>query len=209
MPHSEQPHELRPLRQADLDADPIWQFGKWYDEAVKAGLPMPEAMTLATASAQGVPSARMVLLRGWDERGFAFFTNYESRKGRELAGNAHAALVFFWPQLDRQIRIEGTVEKTTTEESDAYFRSRPHGSQLGAWASQQSEVIPNRSVLEKRIEELAAQYSGDVPRPPHWGGWRVIPSSIEFWQGQPSRLHDRIRYRRLESGVWQKERLSP
>ena len=167
-------------------------------------------MTLATATPDGRPSARMVLLKGVDARGFAFFTNYESRKGAELAANPRAALVFFWVQLERQVRVEGRVERLSAEESDAYFASRPEGSQLGAWASQQSAVLPDRGPLEARYEELRAQYEGqEVPRPTFWGGFRVVPETVEFWQGRVNRLHDRLRYRRQDDGSWVIERLSP
>lgn len=205
-------YTLRGLSEADVDPDPLRQFAVWFEQAVRAELPEPNAMTLATATRDGRPSARMVLLKGYDDRGFVFYTNYEGRKGRELAENPYAALVFFWPQLERQIRIEGRVERATAEESDAYYHSRPRGSQLGAWASHQSAVIPNREALEARVRELEAQYADPavrVPRPPFWGGYRVIPDVIEFWQGRPSRLHDRLRYRRDASDAWVIERLSP
>jgi pyridoxamine 5'-phosphate oxidase len=198
------------LRETDVDADPFQQFRCWLDQAVAAQLPQPLGMTLATATADGRPSARLVLLRGCDERGFVFFTNYESRKALELANNPQAALVFYWAELDRQVRIEGTVERVSAEESDAYFRSRPWGSRLGAWASPQSQVIASRDVLERSMEELTARYpDSDVPRPPYWGGYRVIPVSIEFWQGQANRLHDRLRYRRRDGDSWLLERLAP
>lgn len=197
------------LDESHVDPDPIRQFAAWFDDAVSAGVPEPEVMTLATATPDGAPSARIVLLRGFDERGFTFFTNYESRKGLELAANPRAALVFYWHDLERQIRIEGRVSRTSEAESDAYFHSRPSGSRLGAWSSDQSRVIPGRSALEDRVREFELRYPGDaIPRPPHWGGYRLLPDSIEYWQGRASRLHDRLRYRRVEDG-WKIERLCP
>jgi pyridoxamine 5'-phosphate oxidase len=197
------------LSEADVAPDPIQQFQHWFDQAVTAQLPEPNAMTLATATAAGVPSARIVLLKGVDERGFVFYTNYESRKGRELSENPQAALVFLWQALERQVRIEGRVEQVSDEEADAYFHSRPLESRLGAWASNQSQVIPNREVLEQRFQELQEKYQNqEVPRPPYWGGYRVIPHWLEFWQGRPSRLHDRLCYR-LEGNQWIIERLAP
>jgi pyridoxamine 5'-phosphate oxidase len=198
------------LDETGVNPDPIAQFRAWYAEAQAGGADYPEAMTLATATADGRPSARVVLLRGCDERGFAFYTNYLSRKGQELYGNPRAALVFYWYRLDRQVRIEGTVEVLTAAESDAYFRSRPQGHQLGALASPQSEVIAGREVLERNLAELTARYpeGSEVPRPPQWGGYRVVPEVIEFWQNRANRLHDRLRYRR-EGGVWVLERLAP
>ncbi len=201
---------LRGLSEEDVVADPIDQFRLWFEEAVGVGLPEPNAMTLATATREGRPSARTVLLRGFDGAGFVFFTNYNSRKGSELAANPWAALLFFWVELERQIRIEGSVTQVSERESDDYFTSRPAGSRIGAWASNQSEVIAGRNVLERQVEEWTARHpSGDVPRPPHWGGYRVQPETVEFWQGRPSRLHDRLRYRRAESTGWIIERLSP
>jgi pyridoxamine 5'-phosphate oxidase len=202
---------LSGLDEGGVDADPILQFTRWYEDARAAGLVEPEAMTLATTGRDGRPSARMVLLKGVDQRGFVFYTNYSSRKAHELAANHAAALVFWWPPpLHRQVRIEGTVEQVSREESEAYFRTRPYGSQLGAWASHQSAVIPGRDVLEKRLEELTARFAeGEVPLPPFWGGYRLAPDVIEFWQGRPNRLHDRLRYTREAPAGWVLERLSP
>ena len=198
------------LSETDLDADPIRQFARWMDEAIQANLIEPNAMTLATSTPDGRPSARMVLLKGFDDRGFVFYTNYESRKGGELTDNPQAALVFFWVELERQVRIEGRVERATAEESDRYFASRPQGSQLGAVVSAQSQVIPGRGVLEQRLRELEAEYAEkDIPRPANWGGFRVVPTTLEFWQGRANRLHDRLRFRRDGTGPWIVERLSP
>ena len=200
----------RGLDEGDVDTNPFRQFAAWFDEARAASSIEPNAMALATVGADGRPSLRMVLLKGADERGFVFYTNYESRKGRELADTPWAALTFFWPEMERQIRIEGRVEPVSAEESDAYFHSRPVGSQLSASASRQSAVIAGREELEQRVAALSAQYQNqEIPRPETWGGFRVIPDAIEFWQGRANRLHDRLRYRLLASGGWQIERLSP
>lgn len=197
------------LNETDVDPNPFQQFQHWFDQAVKAELPEPNAMTLATASKDGIPAARIVLLKAVDDRGFTFFTNYNSNKGKELEANPQAALVFLWTELERQVRIVGSVEKVSAEESDGYFFSRPHNSRLGAWASEQSEIIPNRDVLEQKLAALKVEYeSQEVPRPPHWGGFRVIPREIEFWQGRPSRLHDRLLYCR-QGDHWTIERMSP
>jgi pyridoxamine 5'-phosphate oxidase len=198
------------LKESDLDPNPFKQFDKWFQQALAAGLPEPNAMTLATATLDGKPSARIVLLKGFDERGFVFFTNYESRKGRELAANPQAALVCYWIELERQVRISGPVSRVSSEESETYFRSRPLGSQLGAWASQQSEVVGGRKILEDRLEQLTQEYqTKPVPLPPNWGGYRVAPETIEFWQGRANRLHDRLRYTVQSSSQWLIERLSP
>lgn len=198
------------LNEADLAADPIAQFTRWFDDALAAKILEPNAMTLATAGADGAPSARAVLLKGFDARGFVFYTNYESRKGRQLAENPHASLLFNWLALERQVEIRGAVAKVSREETEAYFYSRPIDSQLGAWASPQSAVLASRAELDQRIAQLMAQYRGKtIPVPPHWGGFRLAPQSIEFWQGRPSRLHDRLRYTRQAGGAWKVERLSP
>jgi pyridoxamine 5'-phosphate oxidase len=193
-----------------VDADPLKQLAAWFKDAVAAGEILPEAMTLATSTRSGEPSARMVLLRGVDERGFGFFTNYDSQKGRELAENPRAALVVYWPKLGRQVRIAGAVVKQSAEESTAYFHGRPLASQLSAWASPQSQVIPNRNVLEDSVAALSKRYEGlAVPLPTDWGGYRVIPRTIEFWLHRENRLHDRIRYTRQAGGGWRIERLAP
>jgi pyridoxamine 5'-phosphate oxidase len=197
------------LDRDQLDDDPLAQFGRWFGEAERADLIEPNAMTLATSSPDGRPSARIVLLKGFGPDGFVFFSNYASRKGDELAANPNAALVFWWPPLERQVRLEGRVERTTTEESEAYWASRPLGSRLAALASAQSQVLAGREELVRRVEELAARHrDGDVPLPEAWGGYRLVPDAFEFWQGQPNRLHDRFRYTRRQDG-WLVERLSP
>ena len=203
-------HQDRPLRRRDLAEDPLEQFLRWYREAEEANLRYPNAMAVATATADGKPSVRMVLLRQVDERGFVFYTNLESRKGREIAENPRAALLFYWEPLERQVRIEGRVELGSPEEADEYFATRPYGSQVSAWASRQSEPIASRAELERRHEEFAARYpEGAVPRPPYWGGYRVVPDAYEFWQGRADRLHDRFRYERRPDGSWTIVRLQP
>jgi pyridoxamine 5'-phosphate oxidase len=198
------------LRRRDLDPDPIKQFDAWFTAAAKAGIHDANAMALATATLDGKPSARVVLLKDFDESGFVFYTNYASEKGRQLEENPRAALVLYWMEVERQIRIEGTVEKTSREESEQYFHTRPAGAQLGAWASRQSEVIDARRVLNARLEEMTERFAqGEIPLPPHWGGYRLKPERIEFWQGRPDRLHDRFRYTRQKDGSWQIDRLAP
>jgi pyridoxamine-phosphate oxidase len=202
--------ELPELSEASVDPDPIKQFDRWFADAIAAGLKLPNAMTLATATPDAVPSARVVLLKDFDEQGFVFYTNYDSQKGRELEANPRAALCFYWSALDRQVRISGSVTKVTREESASYFHTRPVDSQLGAWASSQSAVIESREVLEEKMRQLVRQYEGgEVPLPPYWGGYRLAPEVIEFWQNRLSRLHDRLRYTRQPGGDWLIERLSP
>jgi pyridoxamine 5'-phosphate oxidase len=203
-------HEDRPLDRDDLLDDPIAQLTRWLTDAEAAGVPLPNAMGVATADADGRPSVRHVLLRGVDERGFEFFTNYDSRKGRQLAANPHAGLVFLWKELDRQVNVTGTVSRSSEESSDTYFAARPRDAQLGAWASRQSAVLGGREELEAQIAKVAARFPGKVPRPPFWGGFLVHPETIEFWQGRRHRLHDRFRYLREAPGdAWRIERLSP
>ncbi|MFZ5623269.1 MAG: pyridoxamine 5'-phosphate oxidase [Gemmatimonadota bacterium] len=197
------------LDESDVDPDPIVEFRRWFDDAIRAEVLEPNAMTLATATPDGMPSARIVLLKGVDAAGFTFFTDYRSQKGRELEANPRAALVFYWPEIERQVRVTGKVSMVARAEAAAYFRTRPEGSRLGAWTSHQSEVIPNRAALEERLASVTQRFAGqDIPLPPHWGGFRVAPETIEFWQGRPNRLHDRLRYVREAEG-WRVERLSP
>jgi pyridoxamine 5'-phosphate oxidase len=201
-------YALKTLEERDVDRDPMKQFGLWMVEAIHAQVPEPSAMTLATVGANGKPTTRIVLLKGVDPRGFVFFTNYESRKGRELAANPVASLTFFWKELERQVRIDGTVEKVSAEESDAYYQTRPLGSRIGAWASPQSRPIESRAWLEQRWTTLSVEHGQAPKRPPHWGGYRVMPEEMEFWQGRMSRLHDRIFFTRTGSD-WKISRLAP
>ena len=197
------------LHETDMDPDPIVQFQRWFGNVINANLHEPNAMILATATSEGLPSARTVLLKGYDERGFVFYTNYEGRKARELDANPACALLFYWGELERQVRIEGRAGRLPGEESDAYFATRPRGSRLGAWASEQSRTVEDRSILEERVHALEAEYEErEISRPPFWGGYRVEPEVIEFWQGRENRLHDRIVYRRADRG-WKRERLQP
>ena len=201
-------YEKAELDESSSAAEPWRQFSDWLQQAIAAKLPEPNAMTVATVGPDGRPSTRVVLIKGFDERGVVWYTNYDSRKGRELAGNPHAALQFHWVELERVVRIEGRVEKVSAEESDAYYRSRPLDSRLGAWASPQSQVIASRAVLVANAAKAAAQHGLNPPRPPHWGGYRLLPDRWEFWQGRKSRLHDRLSYRLVE-GQWLRERLAP
>lgn len=202
--------DFEPLREEDLDLDPLRQFADWFDGAAAAGVAFPESVALATASADGAPSVRMVLMKQYDERGFVFYTGYESRKGQELAANPRGALLFYWEPVGRQVRIEGAVERATPEETAAYVRSRPRGSQLSALASPQSRAIATREVLERRVAELAAEYEhGELPLPAAWGGFRLTPERFEFWQHRADRLHDRLVYTRRGDGSWSVQRLAP
>lgn len=202
-------YRLKALLETEVNANPIQQFQLWFDQAIQAELPEPNAMTLATVSTAGKPAARMVLLKGVDSAGFVFYTNYQSRKGQELTATPWAALVFWWAELERQVRIEGPVSKVSDTETETYFYSRPRGSQLGAWASDQSQVIGDRTILEQRLQDLEQQYQNQpIPRPSHWGGYRLQPDLIEFWQGRPNRLHDRLSYQR-QNEAWTVQRLSP
>ena len=203
-------YETLGLRRADLHHDPIEQLATWFSTAVSSAIPDANAISLATATPDGKPSARIVLLKGFDQRGFVFFTNYQSDKGRELDANPQAAFVIYWVQLERQIRVAGRVEKTTRAESEMYFRSRPRGSQLGAWVSHQSEVIDARRILDARLAEMTDRFAGsEIELPPHWGGYRIVPETFEFWQGRANRLHDRFRYTRQTDGSWTIDRLAP
>ena len=203
-------YKLQSLDENDIAADPITQFTRWWEEAIASHIDEVNAMTLATVTPEGLPAARIVLLKGYDEHGFVFFTNYKSRKGMELEANPHAALVFFWKELERQVRIEGTVSKTSTAESDDYFESRPAGSRIGAWASPQSRVVANRTEIETKYSKYEQQFGYEnIPRPENWGGYIVKPSVIEFWQGRGSRLHDRLRYTASGAHKWKRERLAP
>jgi len=203
-------HVGKGLRRTDLDPDPVKQFSNWFTAAIEGGIRDVNAMSLATAGRDAKPTVRIVLLKGFDQDGFVFFTNYESEKGKQLAANSYAEMVFYWIELDRQIRISGKVEKTSREESQIYFHSRPIGSQLGAWASRQSEVIDARRVLDARMAEMTERFANKpIPVPPHWGGYRLKPDIFEFWQGRPNRLHDRFRYTRQPNGSWLIERLAP
>ena len=203
-------YKLHSLDEKEIAKDPFQQFGQWWEEALNASIDEVNAMTLATASAEGVPSARIVLLKGYDEGGFVFFTNYNSYKGHDLSENQRACLVFFWKELERQVRITGLVQKVSAEESDNYFNSRPAGSRIGAWTSPQSQVIRDRQWLDESEAEQLKKFEGkDITRPSHWGGYRVKPITIEFWQGRSNRLHDRIKYSLEETGEWKVERLAP
>ncbi len=203
-------YQMQSLLETDVAGNPFIQFTDWWDDAIKSELEEVNAMTLATASQQGMPSARIVLLKSASEDGFVFFTNYNSKKATDLEENPNACLVFFWKELERQITISGSVKKISTEESDAYFNSRPEGSRIGAWASPQSSVITSREIIEANIAKYEQQFAnGNITRPPHWGGYIVIPTIIEFWQGRPNRLHDRIQYSKLKDGNWKIVRLAP
>ncbi|MBU3712006.1 MAG: pyridoxamine 5'-phosphate oxidase [Limnohabitans sp.] len=201
-------YERAELDENASQAQPLAQFDQWFNEAIRAEIPEPNAMTLATVNHNLRPSTRIVLIKGYDERGLVWYTNYDSRKGQELAGNPYAALQFHWVELERLVRIEGRVEKVSAEESDAYYQSRPLESRLGAWASPQSQVISGRAVLVSEAAKYGAKFLLHPPRPPHWGGYRLVPDQWEFWQGRRSRLHDRLRYRQLD-GAWVRERLAP
>lgn len=203
-------YQMQGLLETDVAPNPFEQFNKWWDDAVKSELDEVNAMTLATASATGMPSARIVLLKAATADGFVFFTNYNSHKGKEVEENPFACLVFFWKELERQIRITGSIEKVSTAESDEYFNSRPQGSRIGAWASPQSSTIPSRETIEMNMVKYEQQFAGgEIARPPHWGGYIVKPAVVEFWQGRPNRLHDRLQYSKIQDDIWKIERLAP
>ncbi|MGI8952719.1 MAG: pyridoxamine 5'-phosphate oxidase [Chitinophagaceae bacterium] len=202
-------YQLQTLNETDVSENAIEQFSRWWNDAIRSNILEANAMTLATATKTGTPSARIVLLKGFNENGFIFFTNYNSKKGKELEENPKAALIFFWKEIERQIRIEGNVEKLSANDSDEYFNSRPVGSRIGAWASPQSHTIKSRQIIEHNAEKYIHEFKDGIPRPPHWGGYIVKPASIEFWQGRSNRLHDRILYTKIESGKWKIERLAP
>jgi pyridoxamine 5'-phosphate oxidase len=206
--HLRREYAQESLTERDVDPDPIRQFEKWFEQALRAGMIEPNAMTVATSTRDGHPSARMILLKGFDANGFVFYSDYRSRKGAELDENPHVSLCFWWDALQRQVRVTGTVARVSSEESAAYFHTRPHGSRIGAWASRQSAPLESRDTLEREVDRLHRTHPENVPLPPHWGGYRVAPETIEFWQGRPSRLHDRIVYTRV-GGDWRIGRLSP
>lgn len=203
-------YKTRELTESEIHVNPFVQFRLWFDEAVSAGIIEPNAMVVATATSDGVPSARVVLLKAFDETGFTFYTNYGGRKGREIGANPKVAGLFYWDALEREVRLEGSIAQLSDEESDQYFAGRPRDAQIGAWASRQSRTIPSRAFLDEEIRRYQDQFGeGFIPRPPFWGGYRIIPSSFEFWQGRSNRLHDRLEYRKNESGLWLTQRLSP
>lgn len=207
--HLRKDYQLASLSENDVSDNPFTQFATWFEQAMKAEVPELNAMSLSTVNGEGKPSSRIVLIKEFDQRGFSWFTNYDSRKGQELEQNPHAALLFFWSALERQVRIEGKIEKISVQENDTYFHSRPLGSRQSALASAQSQVIASREALEQKLAEVVNQYGETPPRPEHWGGYRLVPDLVEFWQGRSSRLHDRIVYHRLEDGSWEIQRLQP
>lgn len=203
-------YSLQGLKETEAHSNPLQQFDLWFDDAVRASVAEPNASALATVDSNGRPTVRVVLLKGYNDRGFVFYSDYRSRKGLELAANPSAAMCIWWPELERQVRMDGRVEQISPEESDAYFATRPRASQLGAWASDQSQILPGREPLERRLKEVETRFAKQaVPRPPFWGGYRLVPEAIEFWQGRPQRLHDRLLYSRKPDGGWQIVRLSP